>query len=113
MRASRQHANPRCPTFWPGGSIRYDARTYRLMERDQVSLNTLHGYCHGNFRSTHVRSKRGKEGRDESTFVVLCCRLNPSDVVPYQEALTTFPLVGMRFQTMASRAKMVSNGAMG
>jgi hypothetical protein len=32
-----------CPTFGPRGSIRYDARTYRLMSRDRVSLNTLEG----------------------------------------------------------------------
>ena len=43
VRASRQHTNATCPTFRPDSSIRYDARTYRLMERDQVSLNTLHG----------------------------------------------------------------------
>lgn len=43
VRASRQHPNATCPTFRPDSSIRYDARTYRLMERDQVSLNTLHG----------------------------------------------------------------------
>ncbi|MDP9312177.1 MAG: transposase, partial [Chloroflexota bacterium] len=43
VRASRQHTNATCPTFRLDSSIRYDARTYRLMERDQVSLNTLHG----------------------------------------------------------------------
>ncbi|HEY0604098.1 MAG TPA: transposase [Herpetosiphonaceae bacterium] len=43
VRASRQHPNATCPTFRPDSSIRYDARTYRLMERDQVSLNTVHG----------------------------------------------------------------------
>jgi putative transposase len=32
-----------CPTFGPGGSIRYDARTYRLLPLDRVSLNTLRG----------------------------------------------------------------------
>jgi putative transposase len=32
-----------CPTFGPRGSIRYDARTYRLMSLDRVSLNTLEG----------------------------------------------------------------------
>ncbi|HEY0607825.1 MAG TPA: hypothetical protein VGD58_33225, partial [Herpetosiphonaceae bacterium] len=43
VRASRQHPNATCPTFRSDSSIRYDARTYRLMERDQVSLNTVHG----------------------------------------------------------------------
>jgi IS605 OrfB family transposase len=32
-----------CPQFGPCGSIRYDARTYRLMSLDRVSLNTLQG----------------------------------------------------------------------
>ena len=31
------------PTFGSRGSIRYDARTYRLMSLDRVSLNTLEG----------------------------------------------------------------------
>src|SRR5215469_2908258 len=32
-----------CPQFGMRGSIRYDARTYRLMSLDRVSLNTLEG----------------------------------------------------------------------
>jgi IS605 OrfB family transposase len=32
-----------CPAFGPRGSIRYDARTYRLMSLDRVSLNALEG----------------------------------------------------------------------
>jgi putative transposase len=32
-----------CPQFGPHGSVRYDARTYRLMSMDRVSLNTLDG----------------------------------------------------------------------
>jgi IS605 OrfB family transposase len=32
-----------CPRFGPHGSVRYDARTYRLMGLDRVSLNTLDG----------------------------------------------------------------------
>lgn len=32
-----------CPQFGSRGSIRYDARTYRLMSLDRVSLNTLDG----------------------------------------------------------------------
>jgi IS605 OrfB family transposase len=32
-----------CPTFGSRGSVRYDARTYRLMSLDCVSLNTLEG----------------------------------------------------------------------
>ncbi|HEY8286248.1 MAG TPA: transposase, partial [Chloroflexota bacterium] len=32
-----------CPSFGPRGSVRYDARTYRLMSEDRVSLHTLLG----------------------------------------------------------------------
>jgi putative transposase len=32
-----------CPQFGPRASIRYDARTYRLLPLDRVSLNTLEG----------------------------------------------------------------------
>ena len=32
-----------CPQFGPRGSVRYDARTYRLMSLDRVSLNTMQG----------------------------------------------------------------------
>jgi putative transposase len=32
-----------CPQFGPRASIRYDARTYRLLPRDKVSLSTLEG----------------------------------------------------------------------
>jgi hypothetical protein len=32
-----------CPEFGPRASIRYDARTYRLLPLDRVSLNTLIG----------------------------------------------------------------------
>jgi len=37
-----------CPQFGPRGSVRYDARTYRLMSLDRVSLNTMQGrvICH-------------------------------------------------------------------
>src|SRR5262245_53240094 len=37
-----------CPTFGLRWSIRYDARTYRLMSLDRVSLNTSEGrvICH-------------------------------------------------------------------
>jgi IS605 OrfB family transposase len=39
-----KHREPAtCPTFGPRGSVRYDARTYRLMSLDRVSLNTLDG----------------------------------------------------------------------
>src|SRR5439155_8113563 len=51
VKAARTHEKQRnpdqkpltCPQFGERGSIRYDARTYRLMSLDRVSLNTLHG----------------------------------------------------------------------
>jgi len=36
-----------CPTFNADSSIRYDARTYRLLSLDRVSLNTLSGRVNG------------------------------------------------------------------
>jgi putative transposase len=41
--ATRMKKSENCPQFGPRGSIRYDARTYRLMSLDRVSLNTLQG----------------------------------------------------------------------
>ncbi|NTU80043.1 MAG: IS200/IS605 family element transposase accessory protein TnpB [Chloroflexales bacterium] len=43
VRAARANGHDTCPTFKPDSSIRYDARTYRLMSLDRVSLNTLTG----------------------------------------------------------------------
>jgi putative transposase len=43
LKAVRRKGGETCPTFGPRGSVRYDARTYRLLPLDGVSLNTLHG----------------------------------------------------------------------
>jgi len=43
VRAARANNSDTCPTFTADSSIRYDARTYRLMSLDRVSLNTMHG----------------------------------------------------------------------
>jgi IS605 OrfB family transposase len=43
VRAARSKGHTTCPTFATDSSIRYDARTYRLMSMDRVSLNTLTG----------------------------------------------------------------------
>jgi IS605 OrfB family transposase len=43
IKAVKAKKRETCPTFGPRGSIRYDARTYRLMSLDHVSLNTLEG----------------------------------------------------------------------
>lgn len=43
VRAARANGSDTRPAFTPERSIRYDARTYRLMSMDRVSLNTLTG----------------------------------------------------------------------
>src|SRR3989441_11212374 len=43
IKATRVKKSETCPQFGPRGSLRYDARTYRLMSLDRVSLNTLQG----------------------------------------------------------------------
>ncbi len=40
----KPHQKPlTCPQFGPRGSVRYDARTYRLLSLDRLSLNTVQG----------------------------------------------------------------------
>lgn len=43
IKAVKAKRRETCPRFGPRGSVRYDARTYRLMSLDRVSLNTLDG----------------------------------------------------------------------
>jgi IS605 OrfB family transposase len=43
IKAVKAKKRETCPTFGLRGSIRYDARTHRLMSLDRVSLNTLEG----------------------------------------------------------------------
>ncbi len=43
IRATRKTGSDTCPTFGPTGSVRYDARTYRLLPLDGVSLSTVAG----------------------------------------------------------------------
>ena len=40
---TKQQEQDTCPQFGPRGSVRSDARTYRLLSLDRVSLNTLEG----------------------------------------------------------------------
>ncbi|HEY6405995.1 MAG TPA: transposase, partial [Ktedonobacteraceae bacterium] len=42
-KATKAKKSETCPPFGPRGSVRYDARTFRLMSLDRVSLNTLQG----------------------------------------------------------------------
>ena len=41
--------------------------------------------------------------------MAVCCQLNPSDIMPYQESLTAFFFVGMRFHAMATRAELLTD----
>jgi len=43
IKAERKKGGETCPTFGPTGAVRYDARTYRLLPLDDVSLNTVEG----------------------------------------------------------------------
>ncbi len=43
IKAVKAQHRETCPQFGPRGSVRYDARTYRLMSLDRVSLNALDG----------------------------------------------------------------------
>lgn len=43
IKATRKKGRETCPAFGPTGAMRYDARTYRLLPLDRVSLNTLAG----------------------------------------------------------------------
>jgi putative transposase len=43
IKATKSKKSETCPQFGPRGSIRYDARTYRLLSLDRVSLNTIQG----------------------------------------------------------------------
>jgi len=43
VRAARLTHNDRCPSLRSDTNSRYDARTYRLRQRDPVSLDTLDG----------------------------------------------------------------------
>jgi hypothetical protein len=43
LKAVKAKHRETCPQFGPRGSVRYDARTYRLMSLDRVCLNTLQG----------------------------------------------------------------------
>ena len=43
IKAMKAKKSQTCPRFGPHGSIRFDARTYRLMSLDRVSLNTMQG----------------------------------------------------------------------
>ena len=50
VRAARANGSATCPAFAAESAIRYDARTYRLMSLDRVSLHTLTGRVIGQLR---------------------------------------------------------------
>jgi len=43
IKAGKQRMKETCPQFGPRGAVRYDARTFRLMSLDRVSLSTMGG----------------------------------------------------------------------
>jgi len=43
IKAVKAKKRETCPQFGPRGSVRYDARSYTLLGRERVSLNTLGG----------------------------------------------------------------------
>ncbi|MFV9503974.1 MAG: RNA-guided endonuclease InsQ/TnpB family protein [Oscillochloridaceae bacterium umkhey_bin13] len=70
VRAARANGSATCPTFRPESSIRYDARSYRLMSLDRVSLNTLTGrvigqLVLGDFQRRHLYDTSWKIGGAE------------------------------------------------
>jgi putative transposase len=70
VRAARANGHATCPTFKPNSAIRYDARTYRLLSLDRVSLNTLTGRVMGQlvlgeFQRRHLYDMSWKIGGAE------------------------------------------------
>jgi len=41
IKSGKQRMKETCPTFGPRGAVRYDARTFRLLSLDRVSLSTM------------------------------------------------------------------------
>ena len=90
VRAARANGHDTCPAFRPDGSIRYDARTYRLLSLDRVSLNTLTGRVFGQlvlgeFQRCHLYDTTWKIGgaelvqRDGQFYLhITQTKLNPS-----------------------------------
>ncbi|NJK80081.1 MAG: IS200/IS605 family element transposase accessory protein TnpB [Chloroflexaceae bacterium] len=70
VRAARSTGSDTCPVFGADSSIRYDARTYRLMSLDRVSLNTVHGrvvgqLVLGDYQRRHLYDTTWKIGSAE------------------------------------------------
>jgi IS605 OrfB family transposase len=70
VRAARANGHDTCPTFKPDSAIRYDARSYRLLSLDRVSLNTLTGrmigqLVLGEFQRRHLYDTSWKIGGAE------------------------------------------------
>ncbi|WP_129670770.1 RNA-guided endonuclease TnpB family protein [Candidatus Chloroploca sp. Khr17] len=94
VRAARANGHDTCPTFRPDSSIRYDARTYRLMSLDRVSLNTLTGRVMGQivlgeFQRRHLYDTSWKIGgaelvqRDGTFYLhITQTKLNPTPDEP-------------------------------
>jgi putative transposase len=70
VRATKAKQSDSCPSFRDTGSVRYDVHTFRLMPRDQVSLNTVQGrvVCQldlGDFQRQHLYDLTWKIGGAE------------------------------------------------
>ncbi len=94
VRAAHANGSDTCPTFRPESSIRYDARTYRLMSMDRVSLNTIHRRVMGQlvlgeYQRRHLYDTTWKIGgaelvqRDGQFFLhITQTKLNPTPDEP-------------------------------
>jgi IS605 OrfB family transposase len=81
VRAARANASDTCPTFDENSSIRYDARTYRLLSLDRVSLNTLSGrvigqLVLGEYQRRHLYDTSWKIGSAELVLASGQCYLH-------------------------------------
>lgn len=100
VRAARANGSDSCPTFAPDSSIRYDARTYRLMSLDRVSLNTLTGrvigqLVLGEFQRRHLYDTSWKIGGAELVQREGQCYLHITQTKPNPAPVETTGFLGV------------------
>jgi IS605 OrfB family transposase len=109
VRAARANRHTTCPTFNATGSIRYDARTYRLLSLDRASLNTVRGrvvgqLVLGNFQRRYLYDTSWKIGgaelarRDDVWY--LC--ITQSKAAPNPDEPTGYLGVDLGFVNLAA-----------
>src|SRR5260221_7630693 len=92
IKAVKAKQRATCPRFGPRGSIRYDARTYRLMSLDRVSLNTLEGrvvsvaWCWERARTRCWVIRRGRSGGEGRSGLAIRQFLPACDAAPRSPA---------------------------